>query len=72
MPQSTNLERIPDTHDREHIIYNSFTLYRGLCPVLTHSDFITNQVTREPPLSLLTLPLVYDLEITTCRYKDLL
>jgi hypothetical protein len=30
-------------HDREPNCYNSCTLCRGLCPVSTHSDFITFQ-----------------------------
>jgi hypothetical protein len=37
------------------------------------SDFITAQANRETSfLSFLTLPFVYGLEITTCRYKGLL
>jgi hypothetical protein len=36
------------------------------------SDFIAGRATRKPPFSILTLPLVYGLEITTCRYKCLL
>jgi hypothetical protein len=37
-----------------------------------HSDFIADRTTRKPLFAILTLPLVYGPEITTCRYKGLL
>jgi hypothetical protein len=43
-----------------------------LYPLPTHSDFIAARATRKPPFVILTLPLVYGPEITTCHYKGLL